>query len=161
MPISSMKRFRQYLSEQVEHADIENLLQQYHESLPPEKRAGEKEFNAKDVRQCTTGNCATHAKGFVEFAQSKGFPAKAMLMQGPEFDHIVGRIGNKIIDPTHYQFSGEKPNSIGGHITDVEDFAQTYGQHGYDLSKTMTGEVSEIEKTPYEKGGAGGKLNYE
>ena len=156
-----MKTFKEFTSEEINRRKVKKILRKYNQQLPKNKRAGKKEYSS-DIKDCKTGNCATHAKSFVDFAQSKGIDAKAIAMQNQKGgdDHIAARIGNTIVDPTHYQFSKKKPNSVGGNVSSVKKFKKNYGKHGYDISKTMTADIPDIENTPYEKGGAGGKLTY-
>lgn len=140
------------------------LARQYEKSLPPEARAGKAEYKSGDIRNCTTGNCAWHARNLVDFARKKGVKADAIVMQNTRDggdDHIAARVGNTIVDPTHYQFSKKKPNRRGAQITRMRDFKKNYGKHGYSADRTMTGSVKDIENTPYEKGGAGGPLTYQ
>lgn len=160
--LSTIKKIvkRARIKEDMDRRAVKKLLRGYHEQLPAEKRAGKKEFASGDIRNCNTGNCATHAKQFIDYAKSKGVDAKAISMQGPKVDHIAARIDNKIVDPTHYQFTKKRPNTVGGNISSVKRFGKNYGIHGYNMSRTMTADIPTIEKTPYEKGGAGGKLTY-
>ena len=159
-----MKTFKEFLEESNTNIrKIKKLVRKYTSNLPPEARSGSKEYKSGDIRNCTTGNCAWHAKEFVNFARSKGVKADAIAMQnqkGPE-DHIAARVGNTIVDPTHYQFTKKKPNRRGAQITRTKDFGRNYGKHGYNLKKTMTGSIKDIENTPYEKGGAGQTLTYQ
>jgi hypothetical protein len=159
-----MKTFREYLEESNTNVRaMKKLARQYHESLPSEARPGHSEYKSGDIRGCTTGNCAWHAKNFIDFAKSKGVNAKAISMQnqsgGP--DHIAARVGDTIVDPTHYQFSKKRPNSVGAHVTRMQDFDKHYGEHGYKRENTMTASIEKIENTPYEKGGAGQTLTYQ
>ena len=158
--IVKQAREKEKLEEDVDRRAAKKLVRKYHQQLPISQRAGKKQFSSDDIRNCTTGNCATHTKQFIDYAKSKGVDAKAISMQGPKVDHIAARIDNKIVDPTHYQFTKKRPNSVGGNVSDVKRFGKNYGKHGYDISKTMTSDIATIEKTPNEKGGAGGKLTY-
>ena len=158
-----MKTFREFLEESREIRKVKKLARQYEKSLPPEAKAGSNEYKSDNIRNCTTGNCAWHAKRFVDFAKSKGVKADAIVMQNQKGgdDHIAARVGNTVIDPTHYQFSKKKPNRRGAQITRMKDFGKNYGKYGYRADKTMTAPVDTIEKTPYEQGGAGGPLTYQ
>ena len=160
-----MKTFKQFLEESNTNVrKMKKLVRKYTSNLPPEARAGSTEHKSGDIRNCTTGNCAWHSREFVKFAKSKGVKADAISMQNQKDggdDHIAARVGDTIVDPTHYQFSKKKPNRRGAQITRTKDFKRNYGKLGYDIKKTMTGSVSDIENTPYEKGGAGQQLTYQ
>ena len=148
-----MKTFRQFLKEQ--KINVKVLLKDYHDSLPDELKT--KDF-AKTITQCTSGNCADHTRGFINFAKSKGVNAEAIIMHHKDYSHITPVIGNTIVDPTYHQFTGKEPNSIGGHVSHIKNFDSHYGQHG--LSMGARGDIDTIEKTPYEKGGSGGPLTF-
>lgn len=159
-----MKTFKEFMAESNTNVrQMKKLARQYHDSLASEAKAGEAEHKSKDIRSCTTGNCAWHAKNFVDFARSKGVKADAIAMQNQKGgdDHIAARVGDTIVDPTHYQFSKKRPNTRGAHVTRMKDFEKHYGKYGYKKEKTMTAPVDKIENTPYEKGGTGGPLTYQ
>ena len=89
-----MKSFLTYLSEMSHVDELAQLLKDYSDWLPI------KPDLTQSPVTCPSGNCANHAKRFVQFARQRGFDADHILLKDPkgEGDHLAAMIGKHILD---------------------------------------------------------------